>query len=93
MSYANNAPIGAVTTPRRRLRTSAGALAVTVAAAAVIVAGVVVTDATDTAPPAVTVVDSDWPTRAHPTGGGGHALNQGPKTVEGLNGKKLVPGS
>ena len=68
MSYANNAPIGAITAPRRRLRRSAGALA-------------------------VTVVDSDWPTRAHPTGGGGHALNQGPKTVEGLNGKKLVPGS
>lgn len=93
MSYANNAPIGAITAPRRRLRKSAGALAVTVAAAAVIVTGVMVTNATDAAPPTVTIVDSDWPTRAHPTGGGGHALNQGPKTVEGLNGKKLVAGS
>jgi hypothetical protein len=95
MSYANNAPSGAITAPRRRLRTSAGALAVTVAAAAVIVTGVVVTNATDNAPApsAVTIADSDRPTRAHPTGGGGHALNQGPKTVEGLNGKKLVPGS
>ncbi len=93
MSYANRAPVGALPAPRHGVRASAGAFAVTVAAVAAIVTGWVVIDATDTAPPAVTVVDGDWPTRAHPTGGGGNALNQGPKTVEGLNGKKLVPGS
>jgi hypothetical protein len=94
MSYANNAPIGAITAPRRRLRTSAGALAVTVAAAVVIVTGVLVTNATDNAPPAVTIGDSAGSNPGHPQGGGRPATDQTtPRTVEGLQGKKLVPGS